>query len=71
MTQHHGMDELTATGEDESFAALRTRLVDDYGKAREAEIDRMVEQERRRLSDAEIRSFLPVLVERHVRDELG
>lgn len=68
--RHPDMDELTAKGEDESFLALSDRLVDEYGAAREPDIAVAIREERRRFTEAGVRSFLPVLVERSVRDRL-
>lgn len=70
MMHHPDMDELTARGEDESFTALRDRLVDEYGSARKPDIAVAIREERQRFTDAGVRSFLPVLVERSVRDRL-
>ncbi|MEW2506089.1 three-helix bundle dimerization domain-containing protein [Amycolatopsis sp. CA-161197] len=68
---HQGMDDLMVKGEEESFSALKSRLVDEYGSAREPEINRTITAQRRHFDDAGVRSFLPVLVERQVRDRLG
>jgi hypothetical protein len=70
MSHHPDMDELTAQGEDESFEALASRLVDEYGAGRRGDVEAVVAAERRRFDDAGVRSFLPVLVERSVRDRL-
>ncbi|WP_285480103.1 three-helix bundle dimerization domain-containing protein [Amycolatopsis sp. NBRC 101858] len=64
------MNELTARGEDVSFDALVGRLVEEYDERRRHDIERAVTAERERLSGAEVRSFLPVLVERAARDHL-
>ncbi|QRP43558.1 three-helix bundle dimerization domain-containing protein [Amycolatopsis sp. FDAARGOS 1241] len=71
MTEHLGMNELMVKGEEESFSALKSRLVDEYGKARESEIASTISAQRQHFDDAGVRSFLPVLVERQVRDRLG
>ncbi|WP_328617087.1 hypothetical protein OHS18_12560 [Amycolatopsis sp. NBC_00355] len=70
MTHHPDMDELATKGEDESFEALASRLIDEYGTERRDDVEAAVAAERRRLDEAEVRSFLPVLVERAVRDRL-
>ncbi|MEA5366492.1 hypothetical protein VA596_43670 [Amycolatopsis sp., V23-08] len=70
MAHHPDMDELTTKGEDESFEALASRLIDEYGPGRRDDVEAAVAAERRRLDEAEVRSFLPVLVERAVRDRL-
>ncbi|MEV0073861.1 three-helix bundle dimerization domain-containing protein [Amycolatopsis sp. NPDC050768] len=65
------MDDLMVKGEEESFSALKSRLVDEYGSSREPEINRTITAQRQHFDDAGVRSFLPVLVERQVRDRLG
>ncbi|WP_410597431.1 three-helix bundle dimerization domain-containing protein [Amycolatopsis sp. lyj-23] len=70
MSQHPDMDELAAKGEDDSFEALASRLIDEYGEERRDDVQAAIAAERRRLDDADVRSFLPVLVERSVRDRL-
>jgi hypothetical protein len=54
---------------DRHLAALKTRLGEEYGGTRE--VDRVVEEERRRFADARIHSFLPILIERSVRSRLA
>jgi hypothetical protein len=64
------VDELTTKGEDVSFEALASRLIDEYGTGRRDDVQAAIAAERRRFDDAGVRSFLPVLVERAVRDRL-
>ncbi|KDN21898.1 three-helix bundle dimerization domain-containing protein [Amycolatopsis rifamycinica] len=70
MSHHTAMDELTSRGEDDSFDALASRLIDEYGPERSQDIRAAIAAERRRFDDAGVRSFLPVLVERSARDRL-
>ncbi|GHG03591.1 MULTISPECIES: three-helix bundle dimerization domain-containing protein [Amycolatopsis] len=70
MAHHPAMDELTKKGEDESFEALASRLIDEFGPERRDDVQAAIAAERRRFDDAGVRSFLPVLVERSARDRL-
>lgn len=70
MTHHPDMDELTAKGEEASFEALSNRLTTEFGADSKPEIDAAIRAERRRFTEAGVRSFLPVLVERSVREQL-
>jgi len=58
-----------ATELDKHMAALKDRLAREYGGA--DEIDRVVEEERRRFADARIHAFLPILIERSARSRLA
>lgn len=60
-----------ATELDQQVVRVAERLVADYaGKVSDDEVRRLVGDAMRRLGDARITQFLPVLVDRSVRDAL-
>ncbi len=56
---------------DRQVVRVAERLVADYaGKVSDDEVRRLVDDAMRRLGDARIRQFVPVLLDRSVRDAL-
>jgi len=54
---------------DKHLAALKDALGKEYGVGRA--VDRVIDEERRRLAGARIHSFLPILIERSARSRLA
>jgi hypothetical protein len=50
---------------------VESRLVDEYGSVGEETVRRHVRAERRRFADAKVQVFVPILVERAVRERLA
>ena len=50
---------------------VETRLVDEYGSVDEDTVRRHVRDERKHFAGAKVQAFLPILVERAVRDKLS
>jgi|GEM_PF-6283690 len=50
---------------------VETRLVDEYRAVGEETVRRHVHDERRHFADAKVQVFVPILVERAVRDRLA
>jgi translation initiation factor 2 alpha subunit (eIF-2alpha) len=56
---------------DAAIAEVESRLVDEYGTERRAIVHRAVEEERHRFDRAAVHAFVPILVERSVREQLS
>jgi len=70
MSASHSMNDL-AEQVSTQLHQMEARLVDDYGPAREADIHAAVQEEHDRFREAKVTTFVPILIERHVRSRLG
>jgi hypothetical protein len=62
------LDSLTREDVNKQLAALKSKLVGEYGDIR---VGQLVDQESMRFAQARVRTFLPILIERSVRARLA
>ena len=72
MTEPRTMEAIASSDQIEAqLDDVETRLVNEYGPVNEDTVRRHVRDERRHFTGAKVQVFVPILVERAVRDKLA
>ncbi|HEY3262757.1 MAG TPA: hypothetical protein VGJ95_21240 [Pseudonocardiaceae bacterium] len=73
MTEPRTVDTIAASSDqiEAQLDQVETRLVNEYGSIDEDTVRRHVRAERTQYADAKVQVFVPILVERAVRDRLA
>jgi hypothetical protein len=73
MTERRTVDTIASASDqiEAQLDQIESRMVDEYGSVDEDTVRRHVRDERRHFADAKVQVFVPILVERAVRDKLS
>ena len=65
------MRQVTPISEEPLLAHLERRLIREFPSVSPQDVDAAVRREYARFDASPIRAFIPLFIEKHVRDELG
>ncbi|WP_371514933.1 three-helix bundle dimerization domain-containing protein [Mycobacterium sp. 1164966.3] len=65
------MRQVSPISEEPVLAHLERRLVHEFPRVSPEHVDAVVRREHARFDASPIRGFIPLFIEKHVRDELG